>query len=538
MLMIKRKFIIHPILFGVFPVLFLYRANLAGFPLQVIFLPAAILTCVAALLWGALTFLTKNSAKAALLTSLVSLLSFSYTHVYDSIVNVAGTPLLHGNAAKIALSALGLLLALGVFFIIRARRSLVVATTLANAAATFLVTVSLIGIAFEQLPSRTRVPPAGRDTVTVVPPGDTLFPAPPDIYYIILDGYGRADVLRDVYNYDNSEFLEQLIDRGFFIAGSAHANYCQTTLSLGSSLNMRYLDPAADGLETWSSDRRPLTGLISHNAVMEFLHHVGYTSVAFSTGYHDTEIKTADIYLDGGINSSLLDEFQNGLLALTPVPLLLRKLDRFSVFPTGISHLQSDTHRNRILFTMGRLANIPSQPGAHIIFTHIIMPHPPFLFGSQGAPSYPDGPYSMSDGNHLVGPDKMSAGEYVRKYVDQLSYANQLIAATLDSIFARSARPPIIILQGDHGPGSQLDWEHLDQTNVRERLAILNAYYFPDQGYSCLYNGISPVNTFRVIFNRYFGAHHQLLEDRSFYSTWEHPYEFFEVTKALSAASK
>jgi hypothetical protein len=30
---------------------------------------------------------------------------------------------------------------------------------------------------------------------------------PPDIYYIILDGYGRSDVLKNEYGYDNSDFL-------------------------------------------------------------------------------------------------------------------------------------------------------------------------------------------------------------------------------------------------------------------------------------------------------------------------------------------
>ena len=30
----------------------------------------------------------------------------------------------------------------------------------------------------------------------------------PDIYYIILDAYGRADVLEEMFGYDNTPFLQ------------------------------------------------------------------------------------------------------------------------------------------------------------------------------------------------------------------------------------------------------------------------------------------------------------------------------------------
>ncbi len=65
----------------------------------------------------------------------------------------------------------------------------------------------------------------------------------PDIYYIILDGYGRGDVLKSVYGFDNEKFYNELENRGFFIARKSNANYAQTTLfSLASSLNMEYLE--------------------------------------------------------------------------------------------------------------------------------------------------------------------------------------------------------------------------------------------------------------------------------------------------------
>jgi hypothetical protein len=48
-------------------------------------------------------------------------------------------------------------------------------------------------------------------------------------------------------------------------------------------------------------------------------------------------------------------------------------------------------------------------------------------------------------------------------------------------------------------------------------MTILNANYFFDHNYTALYPGITPVNTFRVILNIYFGASLPLLDDRSFF---------------------
>ena len=64
--------------------------------------------------------------------------------------------------------------------------------------------------------------------------------------------------------------------------------------------------------------------------------------------------------------------------------------------------------------------------------------------------------------------------------------------------------------------------------NLKERLAILNTIYFPDGRYDSLYNGMTPVNTFRIILNQYFNNSLELEKDKSYFSTWSHPYKFIE----------
>ncbi len=60
-------------------------------------------------------------------------------------------------------------------------------------------------------------------------------------------------------------------------------------------------------------------------------------------------------------------------------------------------------------------------------------------------------------------------------------------------------------------------------------MKILNAYFLPGGDQRSLYPSISPVNSFRVIFNTYFEADYPLLADRSYFSTYQDPYNFTVV---------
>jgi hypothetical protein len=59
-------------------------------------------------------------------------------------------------------------------------------------------------------------------------------------------------------------------------------------------------------------------------------------------------------------------------------------------------------------------------------------------------------------------------------------------------------------------------------TDGLNRIAIFNSYYVPDEMQSQLYPAISPVNTFRVLFDPAYG----LLQDVSYYSYATTLYDF------------
>jgi hypothetical protein len=163
--------------------------------------------------------------------------------------------------------------------------------------------------------------------------------------------------------------------------------------------------------------------------------------------------------------------------------------------------------------------------GPTIVFAHFIIPHPPFVFAADGSPAAPPRSYSLDDGEEFPG----TWQEYHTGYAAQVRFVNGMLKKTIDAILSGSSQPPIIILQGDHGPGSDFQWDSPEQSCLWERASIFNAYYFPG-GSQGLYATITPVNSFRVMLNRYFSAGLSPLPDQTFFTSHLLPRQIIEIT--------
>lgn len=528
-MMNKRVRIIHPYLFALFPILSLYSQNIDSYLFSTIFLPSAMMVLLTLALWGLARIIFRDWQRAALVVSLFWLLLFSYGHCFNAIrYYFVVRPFTFGTGIVLA-PTFSIVFAVAVYLVTRVRRRLSIWTAIVNIIAVALISIpSLTTIAYFARPAF-----AESDLPATLPgklyPPDSLSPANyPDIYYLVPDEYARADILHEQYHYDNLLLLQFLQEKGFYIIPDAYSNYFKTGRSLASSLNMRFLDAEGDRLNPESADRTPLAQLIRHNAVFDILKKIGYTTIALSTGYNVTEIRDADIFLEPATDIAMLDEFQHGLLNTTPFPNVKFWLMR--VFPSLkqiISEAEYGSRRRAILHAFEQLKRIPRWPGPKFVFAHVILPHFPYIFGPNGEYIYPR--------CHAL---ELPREEYVRRYADQAAFADRMIMETLDSILANSSRPPIIILQGDHDPSSLIDNDNIVNSNVDELLSILHAIHLPEGGATCLYPGMTPVNTFRAVFNHYFNAGFILLEDRKYVSSWWRPYEFFDVTDSLSAGKR
>jgi hypothetical protein len=361
----------------------------------------------------------------------------------------------------------------------------------------------------------------------------------PDIYYIVVDGYAREDVLRTLYGYDNSQFLNFLRSEGFYVATESRSNYNQTDLSLSSSLNMSYLDFIPDTYGRELNSRSPLRELILHNEVVKFLKQDGYQVVAFDSGYDRTTLDSADIFWDlakEGVRSPAknplgltLNGFENLLLSTSAMMVIFDAPELAEHFNlVSFEDARYSAHRFRILDSLQKVKEVPEMEGSYFVYAHIIAPHPPFVFGPHGEWITPAGAYTLArEGTFFTGTPE----DYIAGYRGQVEYLNSLLTTAISSILEDSNPPPLIILQGDHGPGAFLDQHSNEDSNIYERVSILNAYYLPSEDVSVLYPGISPVNSFRVVFNQVFHTNLMLLEDRSYFSTIDEPFNFELLTE-------
>jgi hypothetical protein len=328
---------------------------------------------------------------------------------------------------------------------------------------------------------------------------------PPDIYYFILDMYTRADLLKRSFNYDNSEFLGALEQRGFYVAECSQSNYTRTEISLTSSLNLSYLqdlDPKFNDPE--STARRHLWDALKHNVVRYQLESLGYQTVAFANGFPWSELDDAHVFLTPPPFSSGISEFETLFIQTT----LARNLQDIGWL--DLDQISGQNFRDRDLLVFNSIDDVAKMQGPKYVHAHLILPHPPFVFGPLGEFT---NPADFWNEKKVYPGAKFKIG-----YINQLQFVNMKMLEMIDTILAESETPPIIILQGDHGPWLQPD---------PQRFFILNAYYLPE-GKTELYPTISPVNSFRVVFNDYFGGSYDMLEDTTYFSPVPKLYNFSE----------
>jgi len=339
--------------------------------------------------------------------------------------------------------------------------------------------------------------------------------APRDIYYILVDGYAGADVLQTFYGLDNSAFLDKLRSMGFFVAAQSRTNYLSTKLVLPSVLNFEFLDDLVDQVGRQSKDVRPLVASLQRNRVVSALRAAGYRIVDISSGVDYVALADSDESIVRHGSWTRLNEFESVLLEMTPVPELLEHMS------TNTS--EAAAHRRRVEYAIEALASQGTRPGPKFVFAHIFSPHDPFVFGRQ----------SEERPLRLLLFNDYSTQQYqmlIRAYRDQVVYLNGLLLRALNRVLTESPNAPIVILQGDHGLRLYLK-RFVRSTCLVESVSILNAFHLPGERPSAIGDSISPVNTFRVIFDSYFGTDLGLLEDRVYFSHRYGIYDFIDVTK-------
>jgi hypothetical protein len=516
-----ERSVFAPFLFSIQPVLQLFLINVDELEFSEIVRALLAAFLVGGVVFGLFHLFFRDRLKAALIASPLLLLFFHFGKISDWFSTISELGPVRRNATVLLFVAVCIVVWA---WMVQSRIKNIVSVNLYfNLLSVLFIISSGIQMRNHLLENSISLKPSDR----IVPIASVAADAPsPNVYYIILDGYGRGDILQEIYALDNSEFLDSLRDRGFYIADESSSNYIYTLHSVSSTLNMNYLQNLdVDGRDL--ENRADLIEVLNYSKVRADMAQNGFRMVSFQNNYKAT-ITTADIYYD-----SPQSAFAKPVTAFESIVIkdsMARVLLHIPAINKAVVESPYDIHRAFILSTFERLKDIPAIDGSFLVHAHVIAPHPPFVFDADGGAILHSEPFTLLDGNYYLKIKDHSQKGYISDYRKQLQYINTLVLDAVDAILADSKTPPVIIIQSDHGPGSHLHLGSLEQTLPVERFGILNAYYFPNQDYTSLYPSISPVNSFRVVINQFFGGEYELLPDRHYYSRWNFPFDYVQVT--------
>ena len=529
---IRKILVVYPFFLAAFPVFALYYHNASEILPWVFVKPLIASMILTALIFGLAKLLLEDWQKAGLLTAFAILVIFSHGHIHSALAYRFENLFAEGQHRFFGLVSLGIddiLVAVWavtglalLVFLWRTRRRFPSITKFLNFFAIFLFAVPTVTSAFYKIAN---IKPQALQEIDSrigqeIPLNVEEGAVKPDIYYIILDRYAGEAVLKDLYGFDNSEFLNFLTKKGFYIADRSTMNYPRTLPSLAASLNMEYIDflTAIAGENT--SDQTFAYPLVDNHKVGQLLKSQGYRYLHMGSWFEPTKVSTlADQNFIMGDLFLGIDGFSTELLETTLFAPIIRRLS------SRTSSFEFDTqHRNRILYQFENLERIPSLDSPKFVFAHILLPHDPYVFGKncEELPS--------------------TAKASVLSYLDHVSCANKKTEKLVETILASSKIPPIIVIQADEGPYNMIypmpkgrfNFKDASDDTLNERFPILNALYLPGVDTSDLYPSMTPVNTFRFIFNKYFGANLNILPDKNYvYEDEDHFYKFIEVTDRL-----
>ena len=500
---------IHIILLTIFPIIFVFSENMQELVPTDILIPLLVIVPISLIIFIILKLILKDSKKAALIVSIGLVLFFTYGHFYNII---KGFTILDENIGRhryiIIPFILGIIIP--IYFIIKSKINFQNITKIVNGISITLVLMVFINITMfgiTEIESYSTINyDSGNNPIELENIHNT-----PDVYYIILDEYGGHESMKYL-NYDNSQFYEFLKEKKFIIPEKSTGNYPISQFSIASSLNMEYLSDLSNNVGKDSKSYLPVIEMVYNSQVIKNFKSLGYEIVIF-----DSEFVPAK-------NFVLVDDIKCHKDEMNSI--LLDSITRMTMIGYFVERYDEEKRRDQINCAFSEVKSIGNNKDKPIFaFVHILTPHSPYIFGPNGESIIPGNPISSE-----IWDEKIA-------YIDQLKFANKEITKVIEKILDKNEKS-IIILQSDHGSGLDVDFKNPNESMMLQRLSILNAYYAPEISENRFHENITPVNSFRIIFNDYFNGDYKILEDRNYWNHGNAPWDFNDITEIIVTNSK
>ena len=451
-----KHLIIFPFLLAFFPSWILILKNYDELIFQDILISLAIVS-VSIIIWIVIRKIIKNGNKAALITGVGVVFFFYFGYVQDALKGILVSNIPVNKTSILVPISIIIFIILTVYFI-KSKNNFESIIKIAN-----VVSITLILVVCVQF----IIPGASAEK--------------PNVYHIILDEYTDNEILTKKFGYNNEKFLEFLNNNGFYMHDKLFSTFGSTVKELNVILNMEY----PKKLRWMSEDYESL----NNNKVMSIFSNQDYSVIETNSmmrwkNFSDVDTKLC--YDTNFINSEFLDQ-------------VLGK----SIIRYFLEKYQQDTRRDTVRCTFDVLNEITLKTdGPKYVFSHVYVPHPPFLFG-------PNGENVIPDRREISG---LQSWENPQGYVNQLIYATNEITVVIKNIVKNDPNA-IIIVQGDTGTLTGTDISKKTMKEIYQAHSILYAVRIPDVEDS---DYMIPVNTYRIIFNNYFNMNYDYLEYHSY----------------------
>lgn len=257
----------------------------------------------------------------------------------------------------------------------------------------------------------------------------------PNIHVLLLDGYPRTDVLEEVFGIDNSGFVRRLERLGFdhYPDASVTVPYTERTL-----LSMMSGD-ASDVTQTGPAGHRELLRRIAEGAATERLRSLGYELLTIRP-----PIGHVSFVGWNAVDTGQLTEFELALM---------EKSGLAPLFVGWITAQQSE----RIEESLAAASNLASNERRQVVLTHLMSPHPPFLYPDAFVPGCWPGCTLYASNINAMG---ITKDQYASRLDDHLDVLNELVLRSVAGIV--SADPEaVVVVMSDHGTRYRNDDEGL-----------------------------------------------------------------------------
>lgn len=435
--------------------------------------------------------LLKNKIKAGVWTVSALLIFFFFGPVYDFLQRNRFPSFLLSYTFLLILIVVVLI---ALFILLRKKKVPVRANRFLSLLFLLLILIE-IGTSFYYIVSdkEKKNNPAGFNTPIVDQPVIPDKSQMPDIFFFVFDEYASSASLKKYQNFDNSALDSTLTRDSFFIASGSQSNYNATSLSLASTFHLAYLNKPLEGTPpdtysllggSYALEKSVMPGLLKkhgYQIINHGLFHLDKHPAPVETVLLDYEKKVFSL---GTLSGRIKRDIWWNVIVRMPgfkkerpadARYIKRNQDNYNGFLQELKR-ESDT--------------------ARFVYGHVLLPRRPTYVDRYGQP-------------RIVSNTDFTDKNYDTLYLQQVLYANKLIDSLAQAATQKRNRPLVLIIEGDHG-NRYGDWG----LHIREKQFMnLSLYYFSDKDYTRLYKTISPVNSFRVVLNKYFAAGLPLLKD-------------------------